>query len=165
MPKAFFLRIIPGTLTVRYSDLPSLGRRAGQLQRFLGDFQKTLQDNIRLYNLDYTPTSLELWVLSRKDWRHLTSRPYGLSFLQQQTIITPAEYNPRLSENFDELLLLAGQQNLKAPGQLHELFDLLIAFEWAKGNLKSLGLQARQNKRLIFFCWYYNLKKTSCKGY
>jgi hypothetical protein len=147
MSKDLFLRLIPGSLTARYSDIHNLGRRAGQLRRFLQDLHQTLEENIRGYELSYTPIPLELWVLSKKDWTHLTSRPYGLAYLRQQAVIAPADYNPRLTERFDELLLLAGQQHLKAPGEVRELFDLLIAFEWAKGSLKGLGLQSRYSQK------------------
>jgi hypothetical protein len=143
MPKALFLRSIDGNLITRYSDIHNLGRRAGQLRRFVLDLQQILGENIELYELKFVPVPLELWVLSRKDWANLTSRPYGLAFLRQQAVIAPADYNPRLTERFDELLLLAGQHNLKAPGEVRELFDVLIGFEWMKGNLKSLGLQSR----------------------
>jgi hypothetical protein len=142
MSKELFLRSIPGILTARYSDQPSLGRRAGQLQRFLGDLQKTLEKHTQ-----FKGDPLELWVLSGKDWSRLTSRSYGLAFLRQQAIIAPADYNPRLSDRLDDLLLAAAQQQLKAPGEVRELFDLLIAYEWAKGSLKGLDLQNRLSER------------------
>ena len=154
MPKELFLRSIPGILPTRYSDQHNLGRRAGQLQRFLTDLQKTLDKNLLLYQIDYRPEPLEFWVLSRKDWSRLTSRPYGLAFLHKQALIAPADYNPRLTATFDDFLLQASQQNLKAPGEVRELFDLLIAYEWSKGQLKGLGLQARQREQIGYSAAY-----------
>ncbi len=151
MPKELFLRSMPGILTARYSDQPSLGRRAGQLQRFLGDLQKTLEKNLQLSKDAHL---LELWVLSNKDWSRLTSRPYGLAFLRQEAIIVPADYNPRAIDRFDDLLLAAAQEQLKAPGEVRELFDLLIAYEWAKGSLKSLGLQSQQSTQNRYLAAY-----------
>lgn len=149
MPKELFLRLIAGSPLTRYSDQPNLARRAGQLQRFLGELQKTLDKNI-----SSDQHTLEFWVLSRKDWSRLTSRPYGLAFVRQQVLIAPADYNPRMTESFDDVLLQAAQHKLKAPGEVRELFDLLIAYEWAKGKLKGLGLNARQREQNGFVAAY-----------
>jgi hypothetical protein len=144
--KELYLRSISGNLPTRYSDQPGLQRRAAQLQRFLSDLQATLKEQVDLQGLELYPLGLELWVLSQRDWFRLSSRSYGLAFLRQKEVIAPADYNPRLIERFDAILLQAGQHGLKAPGEVRELFDLLIACEWAKGMLSALRLHTRRTK-------------------
>jgi hypothetical protein len=113
-----------------------------------------LEQNFQLYQIDSVTGLQEFWVLSRRDWSRLSSRPYGLAFLYKQILIAPADYNPRLVESFDTLLLQAAQQDLKAPGEVRELFDLLVAYEWARGQLKFLGLQVRQRVQLGYMTAY-----------
>jgi hypothetical protein len=154
MPKELFLRTLSGKIPIRHSDQPGLQRRAAQLGRFLGDLDTTLEEQVRLQRLEFSPLSLELWVLSRSDWYRLSSRSYGLAFLRQQAIIVPADYNPGLVQRFDELLLQAGLLGFKQPGEVRELFDLLIACEWAKAKLSALGLQTRRAKTDGFMAVY-----------
>lgn len=142
MPKALYLRVIPGTLTTRYSNSASVARRAGQLRHFLLDKQLTLEQHLPAREV----AKLELWVLSRRDWSQLTSRPYGLAFLHQQVIVAPAAYHPGLIERLDSILLEAASHGLRAPGEVRELFDLLIAYVWCKAALKILGYPQRQRQ-------------------
>ncbi len=128
--KKVYLRTLPdGVLPARYS-VGAL-RRAAQMLRFLKEVQ--LASGLS--------GELELLVLNRADWHHLSSYPYGLPLtklhkdpetdLYTTTLFIAADYPNRLLQRFDEPLLQAAKQGYKAPSGPNELLDLLAGCEWA----------------------------------
>ena len=90
---------------------------------------------------------LELLVVEGGDWRRMFSRPYGLPFTPTSgptvSVVGAAQYRPRLLHRFDNLLLRAGRVGKGAPGEVRELLDLMIGYEWARAVAKGSGLRTR----------------------
>ncbi len=112
-------------------------RRAAQVQGFLRALQEGAAGRFPL------ASSPDLLVLSREDWRRLLRHPYGLPLTRGASVIAAADNPERLLRRFDPVLLRAGQQGLRAPGELREYLDLLVGLEWAHAVLPSSGLKSR----------------------
>lgn len=125
--------------------------RARQLQAFLRPLQQVAAPVL-------APTGqLTLIVADSDDWRRLCSYPYGLPFTRNgpggtwAAIMSAADYQPRLLRRFDEMLLVAGRQGLRAPAQLSEFLDLMVGHEWGHcaANLSGLRTRVRWLDELI----------------
>lgn len=136
--KGVYLKSLPQVPVARYSA--GSRRRAAQLQAFL-----------RLLKPQLAPigdvTVPQLLVLSKTAWRQLSSIPYESAHLRTKKpgldVLVPAAYPERFLHRFDDLLLKAGQSELKIPGELSEFLDLLVAETWLLGVVKRSGLGTR----------------------
>jgi hypothetical protein len=132
--KKVYLQALPDEVLPARHSVGTL-RRAAQMQRFL----KELQQASEVYS--GTAGRLELLVLNRSDWHKLSSYPYGLPLtklhkdletdLYNATLFVAADYPARFLHRFDDPLLKAAKAGQKAPGDPHELLDLLAGCEWA----------------------------------
>lgn len=119
-------------LPLRFSKMQQ--RRARQVQSFLNDLQDVTNKHLG-------SSHLELFVLSRRDWQQVLRSPYGICVARlrknQGQLFVSADYPQRLLHQFDDLFLEA---SFKPPGELSELLDLMLGFEWAYLNLRSRNL-------------------------
>ena len=110
-------------------------RRARQVHRFLLDLQHVTNTHLS------SPLHLDLYVLSKRDWRNVVPSPYGLSYTSlnkhKGQIFTSVDYPQRLLHQFDSVLLKA---DFKPPGERNELLDLMLGFEWAYCLLRAKKL-------------------------
>jgi hypothetical protein len=121
-------------LGLRYSHFQQ--RRARQIYSFLLDLQKASNTQLGL------SPRLELLVLDSKDWHKLSQSIYGIPFIKGRKALVqlfiPADYPGRFKHKLDEVFLEAA---LKLPGEVSELFNLLIGFDWARAYLKLISKQ------------------------
>ena len=138
--RGVYLRSLPDRLIpVRHSV--GARQRAAQLQAFLKSLWEALPRELEPVG------RLELLVVEAGDWRRMFSRPYGLPFTRTSgptvSVVGAAQHRPRLLHRFDNLLLRAGRAGTSAPGEVRELLDLMIGYEWARAVAKGGGLRTR----------------------
>ncbi|MEJ2287331.1 MAG: hypothetical protein P8Y02_01600 [Deinococcales bacterium] len=135
-----YLRALPDPLVPgRYSA--GSRRRTAQLQHFLRPLEAVAREALPVEG------SVQLLVASSKDWRRVSSYPYGLPFARTSrrlvSLVTAADYPPRLTARFDDLLLAAGRSGVRAPGDVREFLDLLLGHEWGHAVANRSGLRTR----------------------
>ena len=112
-------------LSLQYSRMNQ--RRSRQVHRFLSELQKEAKNGLPFANV-----KPELFILTRRDWRSVVASPYGISSSKvtkhQGKIFASVDYPQRLLHQFDTVFLEA---SFKPPGDLNELLDLMLGFEWA----------------------------------
>jgi len=135
-----FLRALPDSLVPgRHSA--GARRRTAFLQRFLLPLERVAQAALPLDG------DVQLLVVAPKDWRRISSYPYGLPFARSSprlvSLVVAADYPPRLNARFDSLLLAAGRGGVRAPGDIREFLDLLVGHEWGHAAANRAGLRTR----------------------
>ncbi len=129
-------------LGLRYSHFQQ--RRARQIHSFLLDLQKAANTQLGL------SPRLELLVLDTKDWHKLCQSIYGIPFIKGRKVLiqlfVPADYPGRFKHKLDEVFLEVG---FKLPGEVSELFDLLIGFDWARAYLRGVSKQKLNPKNQL----------------
>ncbi len=135
-----YLRSLPdGLVPGRHS--PGARRRTAQLQRFLRPLEGAARDALPIRG------RVQLLVAAARDWRRLSSYPYGLPFARTTadlvSLVVAADYPPRLTARFDDLLLRAGKSGVRAPGDVREFLDLLLGHEWGHAAANRAGLRTR----------------------
>ncbi len=116
-------------------------RRTAQLQRFLTPLERAARVAL---GVDGAP---HLLVANARDWRRLCSYPYGFPFTRTSrgrlSLLAAADYPPRLTRRFDDVLLRAGRAGVGAPGDVSEFLDLLVGHEWGHTVANRAGLRTR----------------------
>lgn len=135
-----YLRSLPDALVPGRHSVGAR-RRTGQLQRFLRPLELAARDALPIRG------GVQLLVVAGREWRRLSSYPYGLPFARTTrelvSLIVAADYPPRLTARFDELLLRAGRSGVRAPGDIREFLDLLLGHEWGHAAANRAGLRTR----------------------
>lgn len=120
------------TLELHYSHFQQ--SRALQLHQFLKALMQSSNQELGLR------LRLELLVLSAKDWSRLSPSVYGLSTFRARTsqvqLLAPADYPSKLRHQLDDSFLAKA---FKTPGDIAELFDLMLGIDWARAYLRALG--------------------------
>jgi hypothetical protein len=135
-----YLRALPDALVPgRHSA--GARRRTGQLQRFLCPLEAVARESLPVDG------SVQLLVMAARDWRRVSSYPYGLPFTRTTrrlvSLVVAADYPPRLTGRFDDLLLRASRGGVRAPGSIPEFLDLLLGHEWGHAVANRSGLRTR----------------------
>ena len=135
-----YLRPLPtGAVPGRHSK--GARSRTAQLQRFLEPLELAARAALPVEG------GVQLLVVSAGDWRRLASYPYGLPYARTTrrlvSLVVAADYPPRLTHRFDELLLRAGRGGVEPPGKVHEFLDLLVGHEWGHAAANRSGLRTR----------------------
>jgi len=135
-----YLRSLPdGLVPGRHSI--GARRRTAQLQRFLQPLERAARDALPIHG------QVQLLVAGARDWHRLSSYPYGLPFARTTadlvSLIVAADYPPRLTARFDDLLLRARKSGVRAPGDIREFLDLLLGHEWGHAAANRAGLRTR----------------------
>ena len=138
--RGVYLRALPDALVPgRYSS--GARRRTAQLQRFLRPLEALARSALTVDG------PVQLLVAASKDWRRVSSYPYGLPFTRTSrrlvSLVVAADYPPRLTARFDDLLLRAGRGGVRAPGAIPEFLDLLLGHEWGHAVANRSGLRTR----------------------
>jgi len=138
--RGVYLRSLPDPLVAgRHSS--GARRRTAQLQRFLRPLEAVAREALPVEG------RVQLLVAAPKDWRRLSSYPYGLPFARTTrglvSLVVAADYPPRLTARFDGLLLRAGRGGVCAPGDIREFLDLLLGHEWGHAAANRAGLRTR----------------------
>ena len=121
-------------LGLRYSHFQQ--RRARQIHSFLLDLQRASN-----HQLGLSPR-LELVVLDAKDWYKLSQAVYGIPYIKGRKtffqLFIPAAYPAKFKHKLDEVFLAAA---FKTPGDVSELYDLLLGFDWARAYVRAVSKQ------------------------
>ncbi len=135
-----YLRSLPDTLVPGRHSVGAR-RRTAQLQRFLRPLEGVAREALPIQG------KVQLLVAAGRDWRRLSSYPYGLPFARTTrelvSLVVAADYPPRLIARFDDLLLRAGKSGVRAPGDVREFLDLLLGHEWGHAAANRAGLRTR----------------------
>ncbi len=149
-----FLRALPsvsdaGALPTRHSQ--GARARAALLRHFLAPLHQQASAAL-------APSGeVTLVVAAAHDWRRLCTYPYGFPFTRtaaggrSSTVIAAADYQPRLTHAFDDVLLAAAKAGQVAPADVTELLDLMVGHEWghAVANVSGLRTHVRWLDELI----------------
>lgn len=134
-----YLRSLAGVPPARHSA--GARRRAAALQRFLGRLEDAGGGALGVAG------GIQLLVAGHRDWRRVANAPYGLPLTRhgrhRATLLAAADYPPRLRRRYDDLLLRAGRGGVRAPGDVSELFDLLLGHELGHALAARAGLRTR----------------------
>jgi len=135
-----YLRSLPDALVPGRHSIGAR-RRTAQLQRFLQPLERVAREALPIEG------KVQLLVAAGRDWRRLSSYPYGLPFArttpEMVSLVVAADYPPRLTARFDELLLRASRSGVRAPGDIREFLDLLLGHEWGHAAANRAGLRTR----------------------
>ncbi len=138
--RRLYLRPLPGG-AVPGKHSQGARSRTAQLQRFLDPLELAARSELPIEG------GVQLLVVSPSDWRRLSSYGYGLPFARTTgrlvSLVAAADYPPRLTRRFDDLLLRAGRAGTLPPGDVHEFLDLLLGHEWGHAAANRSGLRTR----------------------
>lgn len=135
-----YLRSLPDALVpARHST--GARRRSAQLQRFVRPLEAAARRSLPVEG------EVQLLVASASDWRQLCSYPYGLPFARTTgslvSLVAARDYPQRLLARFDDVLLRAGRNGVRAPADIREFLDLLLGHEWGHAAANRSGLRTR----------------------
>ncbi len=135
-----YLRALPDPLVPARHSVGAR-RRSAELQRFLRPLERVAREALPIRG------AVQVLVAARRDWRRLSSYPYGLPFARTTrdsvSLVVAADYPPRLTARFDDLLLRAGRGGVRPPGDIREFLDLLLGHEWGHAAANRSGLRTR----------------------
>lgn len=143
-----YLRDLPigqeaGTLVTRHSQ--GARSRAAQLRHFLAPL------HVEATRVLGTTGEVALLVASGPDWRKLCDYPYGFPFTRtapgarSAAVVAAADYPPRFTRRFDDVLLEAAKAGATPPADIGEFLDVMVGHEWghAVANLSGLRTHVR----------------------
>ncbi|MFO7545544.1 MAG: hypothetical protein R6W77_08630 [Trueperaceae bacterium] len=149
-----YLRDLPleqgaSSLVTRHSQ--GARSRAAQLRHFLAPL------HVEAGRVLGTTGEVALVVASGPDWRRLCDYPYGFSFTrtapgaQSASVVAAADYPPRFTRRFDDVLLEAAKAGATPPADIGEFLDLMVGHEWghAVANLSGLRTHVRWLDELV----------------
>ncbi|MEZ4632365.1 MAG: hypothetical protein R2880_16910 [Deinococcales bacterium] len=135
-------------LSIHY--MPKGKRRAVQLGQFMQ----------QLLNLAENELQLELYVLDKKDWTKLSSKPYFLSLYQvpkagkKAKILVPLEYPDYQLKRCDALILAGARHHKPPPLSLSSYFDLILGQRTSQALLHH-WIQQSLVKNSLNTAWRY----------